>query len=53
MKSYQNEMKHAISPFPNRLLAVIRDVVLDLVLPHELGHNGLVDGIVYYATGLA
>lgn len=39
-------MKPPRFPLLYRLLAVLGDVVLDFLLLHERGKNGLIDGII-------
>ena len=45
-RTYQNKMERSRLPLLHRLLAVLGDIVLDLLLLHERGKDGLIDGVI-------
>jgi len=46
LEAYQNKMEYPRFPLLYRLLAVLGDVVLDFLLLHERGKDGLINGVI-------
>ena len=46
LRTYQNKMESSRFPLLHCLLAVLGDVVLDFLLLHERGKDGLINGVI-------